>query len=113
MGKGTTRRQLLSLAFGRSARAVEEPTVRPLEPAPEGASPRRIARIDSPRCVALSSFCSTCSERCPVEGAVVLFRNQPRIDPEVCDGCGVCADLCPAPLKAISMLELPPEEESA
>ena len=101
MGKGKTRRQLLSLALGRSVTPKKSSTLS--EPR------RRLARIDSPRCVALTGGCSLCVERCPVEGAIFVVRNQPRIVAERCDGCALCADACPTKLPAISMLELPPE----
>lgn len=57
-------------------------------------------RIRERDCLAYSSFCSVCSERCPVAGAVVIELGRPRVDPERCDGCGICVGVCPAPVNA-------------
>jgi MinD superfamily P-loop ATPase len=50
------------------------------------------------------SFCSTCSERCPVENAIVIELGRPRVVEEHCNGCGVCVQVCPAPLNAFEFL---------
>lgn len=61
-----------------------------------------VAVIAGRNCLAYqNSFCSTCVERCPIEGAITTERGLPRIDPSVCTGCRVCADVCPAPVNAI------------
>ena len=63
-----------------------------------------VPRIDPGRCMALNgSFCSVCVERCPRPGAIHLSAGQPQIDPERCDGCGRCQELCPAPANAIDI----------
>ncbi|MBN1205953.1 MAG: 4Fe-4S binding protein [Myxococcaceae bacterium] len=49
------------------------------------------------------SFCSTCAERCPVEGAIALDAGRPRVVAERCNGCGVCVRVCPAPLNAFEL----------
>lgn len=51
------------------------------------------------------SPCWTCSERCPVEGAIALEAGRPIIDPRVCDGCGECVAACPAPHNALKLAE--------
>lgn len=62
------------------------------------------ARIDPTACLAhQGSFCTTCSERCPVPGALLLDAGRPRIDASVCTGCGVCLHHCPAPQNAIAI----------
>jgi ferredoxin len=45
--------------------------------------------------------CSTCRERCPVEGAILVEAGRPTIDPAVCTACGDCVAVCPAPILAI------------
>jgi len=50
------------------------------------------------------SFCSTCSERCPVEDAIVVELGRPRVVEERCNGCGLCVQVCPAPLNALEFL---------
>lgn len=50
------------------------------------------------------SFCSTCSERCPVPNAIVVENGIPRVNASACTGCGVCHDVCPAPRNAVLML---------
>jgi Pyruvate/2-oxoacid:ferredoxin oxidoreductase delta subunit len=55
------------------------------------------------------SFCSTCSERCPEEGAIAVEQGRPRVVEERCNGCGVCVQVCPAPLNAFEFLPSRPE----
>jgi ferredoxin len=68
------------------------------------------ARVREADCLATTSFCSVCVERCPVEGAIVVELGRPRVDPTRCDGCGVCVGVCPAPRNA---LELVPHQRPA
>lgn len=64
-----------------------------------------VAVIQGRYCLAYDrNFCSTCSERCPVEGAITVTNGIPRVNPGACTGCGVCHDLCPAPTNAVLML---------
>lgn len=58
------------------------------------------------------SPCWTCSERCPVEGAISLDAGRPRIDVARCDGCGECVAACPAPHNALKLAEHAPGEET-
>jgi len=48
--------------------------------------------------------CSACVEHCPVDGAIDLERGTPVVDADTCTGCGVCAEICPAPERAIMIL---------
>jgi Pyruvate/2-oxoacid:ferredoxin oxidoreductase delta subunit len=61
-------------------------------------------RVRTGLCLAWQgSFCTTCVERCPVEGALVLEAGRPRVVAERCDGCGTCVRVCPAPLNAFEL----------
>ena len=63
------------------------------------------ARIIPHDCLAhLGSTCFSCSERCPVPGALNVVDGKPVIDAAICVGCGICAHVCPAPRPAIAML---------
>ncbi len=53
------------------------------------------------------SFCSICSERCPVEDAIVIELGRPRVVDTRCNGCGLCVQVCPAPLNAFEFLPSP------
>lgn len=64
----------------------------------------RTAIIQGRFCIALTSFCSVCSERCPVPGAIRKERGLPMVVPDVCTGCGVCHEVCPAPRNAVLLL---------
>lgn len=66
----------------------------------------RMAVIQGRFCVALTSFCAVCVERCPVPGALQVTRGMPSVVADKCTGCGVCFDVCPAPRKAVLMLPL-------
>jgi ferredoxin-type protein NapG len=52
------------------------------------------------------TFCTVCSERCPVPGAIELDGGKPRIVDEKCTGCGVCHEVCPAPATAVIVIPL-------
>lgn len=73
------------------------------------------AQIDHTFCLARTgSFCTVCSERCPVPGAIITASGGPRMDISVCVGCGLCHHHCPAPVNAVLLLPLlkrplPPE----
>lgn len=57
---------------------------------------------------ALGTQCNTCVERCPLTGAIAPqgggSPKPPTVDPELCEGCGVCQYVCPAPMNAILIL---------
>ncbi len=77
-----------------------------------------VLRVDQPRkmgvawiqtmaCLAhTGSFCTVCSERCPVPNAIEVVAGKPSIRADVCTGCGVCASVCPAPTNAIVVMPL-------
>ena len=64
---------------------------------------RKAARF----CLALTSFCSACLERCPVPGAMRSERGLPWVIADTCTGCGVCQEVCPAPRNAVLLLPGP------
>ena len=68
----------------------------------------KVAIIQGRRCIALTSFCSVCIERCPVPGAMTSHQGMPMVVADVCTGCGVCHDVCPAPANAVLMLNRRP-----
>lgn len=62
-------------------------------------------RVDVTTCLAhQSSFCTVCSEQCPVDGAISVLHGKPLIHEEACTGCGVCQHVCPAPSNAILLM---------
>lgn len=66
-----------------------------------------VAWIQTMACLAhTGSFCSVCSERCPVPGTITIVAGKPSILPDPCTGCGVCASVCPAPTNAIVVMPL-------
>ena len=65
------------------------------------------ARIDTTTCLAhQNSFCTVCSEQCPVDDAIELVNGKPRIVEDVCTGCGVCQHVCPAQSNAVMLMPL-------
>lgn len=63
------------------------------------------ASIKTSDCLAYQGgFCTTCSERCPVEAAIVVTLGKPRIVADKCTGCGICHHVCPAPWNAIIVM---------
>ncbi|WP_437283957.1 4Fe-4S dicluster domain-containing protein [Sorangium sp. So ce406] len=66
--------------------------------------PAAVPRLLPHACIALESFCAVCVERCPAEGALVMELGRPRLDEERCTGCGRCVEVCPAPVRAFSVV---------
>ena len=63
-----------------------------------------VAVIQGRHCLALTSFCAACVERCPVPGAMQVTRGMPAVVADVCTGCGICQNVCPAPTNAVLLL---------
>ena len=111
MSSGLSRRGLFSL-LGRSLRGpvkatepVGETTVRKPVPSQPGAeTPDRVAVIQGRYCLAYTSFCTVCAERCPVPGAMKVEKGIPMVVPDTCTGCGVCHEVCPAPTNAVLVI---------
>ena len=111
MSSGFSRRGLFSL-FGRSLRGPAEAaqTVvataisKPGSPAPATEPQDRVAVIQGRFCLAYTSFCSVCAERCPVPGAMKVDKGIPMVVTDTCTGCGVCHDVCPAPTNAVLVI---------
>lgn len=110
MSRGLTRRGLLTFV-GRAIRRVGRGAPPPAPPPSNGlAGPSTVAAkdlvavIQGRFCLAYTSFCSVCAERCPVPGAIRLEKGIPMVVPELCDGCAVCHAVCPAPAKAVLLL---------
>lgn len=72
-------------------------------------APKKMATaiIETWACLAhQGTFCSVCSEQCPVPGAIETENGKPRINDDVCTGCGVCRYVCPAPDNAVLVMPL-------
>lgn len=64
-----------------------------------------VARISTVDCLAhQGGICMTCSERCPIEGAIRLTGGRPQVVPDACTGCGICHHVCPAPRNAVLIM---------
>jgi len=65
------------------------------------------ASVQEQTCLAhQGGTCTTCAERCPVEGAITLSQGRPNINQEACTGCGICQYVCPAPQNAILLMPM-------
>ncbi len=74
----------------------------------------KFAIIQGRFCLAYQGgFCFTCSERCPEPGAITTEKSIPTIHADICTGCGICHDLCPAPTNAILVKARPVEPPEA
>lgn len=63
------------------------------------------ARITAETCLAhQGSFCTVCSEHCPVDDAIQIDNCKPTINEDACTGCGVCQHVCPAPENAVLIM---------
>ena len=72
---------------------------------------RMTVRVRPQLCLAWQgSFCSTCSERCPIEGAIAVESGHPRVVEASCNGCGLCVQVYPAPINAFEFI--PPRQQA-
>lgn len=105
-----TRREAISRLFGKRPAVGAAPPADGAAPSPErivptGESIPRVAVVSARQCIALPpGFCRACVERCPVPGALSVANGVPMVNPAICDGCGLCAEICPAPRPAILLL---------
>jgi Pyruvate/2-oxoacid:ferredoxin oxidoreductase delta subunit len=89
-----SRRELL---FGRLRAGIHRAAPLP------GDAPKR-AVIQGRYCMTYHGLmCSTCFERCPEPGAIIVEQGIPRVESGRCTGCGDCHTVCPAPTNAILM----------
>ncbi|MBE0544195.1 MAG: 4Fe-4S binding protein [Verrucomicrobia bacterium] len=106
MSSGLSRRGLFSL-FGRSLGAPAKAAVQTASgeavPPAVDATPK-VAVIQGRFCLAYTSFCTVCSERCPVPGAMKVENGIPMVVADTCTGCGICHEVCPAPTNAVLVL---------
>lgn len=107
MSSGLSRRGLFSL-FGRSlgapAKAAAPATTDKVAPPPPTDTQPKVAVIQGRFCLAYTSFCTVCSERCPVPGAMKVENGIPMVVADTCTGCGICHEVCPAPTNAVLVL---------
>ncbi len=69
------------------------------------------ARIDTSSCLPyLGPECGACSHSCPVPEALLWDGPKPRIDPEICTGCGACRVACITEPKSVLISPLAGEE---
>lgn len=110
MSSRLSRRGLFSF-FARSFRASDAgaKTAQALSgktetPPPVADLQPRVAVIQGRFCLAYTSFCTVCAERCPVPDAMKVEKGIPMVVADACTGCGVCHDVCPAPTNAVLVL---------
>ncbi|MCO6044359.1 hypothetical protein NG895_10615 [Aeoliella sp. ICT_H6.2] len=66
----------------------------------------RVAVIQGRHCLAYRSlFCSSCVERCPIDGAIEVRDGVPQVVASICTGCGDCQAICPAPVNAVMLID--------
>lgn len=114
MNDGLSRRELFALFRpGRKRRAdrVAIPEAREPDRSSSAATTReRVAIIQGRYCLAYSEPCTVCVDACPVPGALPLQDGVPLVDLDVCTGCGVCHEVCPARPNAVLLLPKRPKK---
>lgn len=106
MSSGLSRRGLFSLfrrSLGTPAKAAVQTATGKITP-PQADSQPKVAVIQGRFCLAYTSFCTVCSERCPVSGAMKVENGLPMVVADTCTGCGICHEVCPAPTNAVLVL---------
>lgn len=54
----------------------------------------------------LGEPCTDCIDVCPIEGAIDMHNDIPRIHATACTGCGLCANKCPATPRALTIIPI-------
>ena len=67
-----------------------------------------VAIIQGRHCLATVDGCSLCISSCPIPEAMDIIDDMPIVVPEICIGCEVCMDACPALPNAIRMMPRKP-----
>ena len=93
-----------SAAVSQTSRSAFPPAAAGFQHSRAPAPASVVAVIQGRRCIALTSFCAACVERCPVRGAMQVTNGMPSVVPDACTGCGICHEVCPAPTNAVLML---------
>lgn len=55
-----------------------------------------MAVVQKDRCIAYFDGCRECADACPYEAISLDEAAHPIVDPQLCNGCGVCENICPA-----------------
>lgn len=114
-----SRRGLFSLfarplkVSGETASSLVETSLRSKQDSPPPLPLNQVAVIQGRHCIALTTYCSLCVERCPEPGAIDSRELLPMIVPDLCTGCGICHQVCPAPTNAVLILPRQRPFESA
>ncbi len=67
-----------------------------------------VATLDTRACLPyLGPECGACAGSCPVPGALLWEGERPRIDADLCVGCGSCREACILEPRAIEIRTLP------
>lgn len=106
-----SRRDLLLSLFRRSKDPPDDspPVEAPAPYRPPSAETPQLALILDRFCLAWQgSFCSVCVEQCPVSGTIQTESGKPRVNPDLCTGCRICHDVCPAPKNAVFLVPRKP-----
>ena len=66
------------------------------------------ARFNPRNCIVFQdgAKCGKCAEAYPVRAVTLRRTGAPKLNPELCIGCGACQQVCPAPEKAMTVHEI-------
>lgn len=67
--------------------------IEPFDPATDRIG---VAIVQSDRCIAYFNGCTECYQRCPYGAITLDAGDHPIVDPQACNGCGLCENICPA-----------------
>ncbi len=68
-----------------------------------------VAAPRNEHCLARSSGCFSCIERCDLKAIKLIPGVGIRINPRLCNGCGTCEYVCPVTPKAVILRMRPTE----
>ena len=83
-----------------AAAPIELPDTDDSEPAPDE---YKVAVAHNEQCLARSSGCFACMERCETDAIKLIPGVGIRINQQQCNGCGTCQYFCPVTPKAVRM----------
>ena len=82
--------------------------IRPLTLAAKQKTKIAEARFNPRTCIVFQdgAKCGKCADACPVKAVTLRRTGAPRLNTQLCIGCGACQQVCPAPEKAMTVHEI-------
>ena len=99
---------MCSSDLNRCSQVCPTGAIRPLTLAAKQKTKIAEARFNPRTCIVFQdgAKCGKCADACPVKAVTLRRTGAPRLNTQLCIGCGACQQVCPAPEKAMTVHEI-------